>query len=124
MDTPVNLTGVPLAYFPGFIIALGTLQAIAQKLKQGGGYTVTTSLTRGAQYLHECAYLCEAAEGTAAGTVAEHCDEPVWSRVLQYVDGCAVGGSCGFPGPATVNTRYPMDPERQRFADGSLGWAQ
>lgn len=124
MDQPVNLTGVPLDYFPGFILALGTLQAIAKKLKQGGGYTVTTSLTRGAQYLHECADLCEAAEGTAAGTVAECCDEPVWNRVLQYVDGCAVGGSCGFPGPATVNTRYPMDPERQRFADGSLGWEQ
>ena len=124
MEQPVNLTGVPLDYFPGFILALGTLQAILRKLKEGGGYAVTTSLTRGAQYLHECADLCEAMAGAKAGTVAEHCDETAWDSVLRYVDGCAIGGSCGFPGPAAVNTRYPMDSERQRFADGSTGWRQ
>ncbi|MFR5783352.1 MAG: CoA transferase, partial [Oscillospiraceae bacterium] len=59
LEQPKNLNGVPLDYFPGFILALGTLRAIAQRLKEGGGYKVTTSLTRGAQYLHECADLCE-----------------------------------------------------------------
>lgn len=59
LEAPVNLNGVPLDYFPGFILALGTLRALARKLREGGGYKVTTSLTRGAQYLHECADLCE-----------------------------------------------------------------
>ncbi len=122
MEHPANLTGVPLDYFPGFILALGTLLAISKKLKEGGGYTVTTSLTRGAQYLHECADFCQTMAEPVSSVVADSSDEPVWSSVLHYVDGCAVGGSSGFPGPATVNTRYPLDMEKLRFTDGSLSW--
>lgn len=124
LDKPVNLNGVPLDYFPGFILALGTLQAIERRLKESGGYKVTTSLTRGAQYLHECADLLEGREAEACGTVACSCDAPEWSRMLQYVGGCATGGKAGFPGPATVNTAYPPNLRNLRFTDGNQGWTQ
>ncbi|MEA4946733.1 MAG: CoA transferase [Oscillospiraceae bacterium] len=125
LEKPVNLNGVPLDYFPGFVLALGTLLAIAGKLKEGGGYKVTTSLTRGAQYLHECTDLCGAA--TPAGDtscVLTKSDEPVWDRVLHYVGGCATGGKAGFPGPAAVNTVYPPNARNLRFTDGNTGWNQ
>lgn len=126
LEAPVNLNGVPLDYFPGFILALGTLRALARKLREGGGYKVTTSLTRGAQYLHECADLCEAAGGRAVRTssVAVRSKDSVWERVFQYVKGCATGGECGFTAPPVVNTAYPADERNLVFTDGCTGWAQ
>ena len=125
LEKPVNLNGVPLDYFPGFVLALGTLQAIAKRLKQGGGYKVTTSLTRGAQYLHECTDLCEAAPAlNGLSRVATKTDEPIWDSVLQYVGGCATGGKAGFPSPATINTAYPLNLKNLRFTDGNKGWSQ
>lgn len=126
LEQPKNLNGVPLDYFPGFILALGTLRALARKLREGGGYKVTTSLTRGAQYLHECADLCEAAGGRAVRTssVAVRSKDSVWERVFQYVKGCATGGECGFTAPPVVNTAYPADERNLVFTDGCTGWAQ
>lgn len=125
LEKPVNLNGVPLDYFPGFILALGTLLTIARKLKEGGGYKVTTSLTRGAQYLHECTDLCESgATGTGLSKVAESSSEPIWDSVVQYIGGCATDGSAGFPSPATVNTVYPTNLRNMRFTDGNTGWNQ
>jgi hypothetical protein len=125
MEQPVNLVGVPLDYFPGFILGLGTLLAIQKKLKEGGGYKVTTSLTRGAQYLHECADLCQQKDTpTPSSSVAEKNDAPLWSHVLHYVDGCSIGGSSGFIQPATINTVYPMKEENLVFTDGNTGWSQ
>ena len=125
LEKPVNLNGVPLDYFPGFILALGTLLTIARKLKEGGGYKVTTSLTRGAQYLHECTDLCDSgAVSSGLSKVTESSSEPVWDSVVQYVGGCATGDSAGFPSPATVNTVYPTNLRNMQFTDGNTGWSQ
>ena len=125
LEAPVNLNGVPLDYFPGFILALGTLRAIAKRIREGGGYTVTTSLTRGAQYLHECADLVERGNpARLSSAVAYGTDEPVWDEMLQRVSGCATGGVCGFPSPGTVNTAYPSNVRNLKFTDGNTGWSQ
>ena len=125
LEQPVNLNGVPLDYFPGFILALGTLLTIAKKLKEGGGYKVTTSLTRGAQYLHECTDLCEkGGVSPSLSSFAESTDEPIWDSVVQYVGGCATGGIAGFPSPATVNSAYPLNLKNLQFTDGNTGWNQ
>ena len=125
LEQPKNLNGVPLDYFPGFILALGTLRAIAQRLKEGGGYKVTTSLTRGAQYLHECADLCEReTRAVHTSSVAVRSKDKVWDSVFQYVKGCATGGECGFTAPPVVNTAYPADKRNLVFTDGCTGWAQ
>lgn len=100
LEQPKNLNGVPLDYFPGFILALGTLRAIAQRLKEGGGYKVTTSLTRGAQYLHECADLCEReTRAVHTSSVAVRSKDKVWDSVFQYVKGCATAASAASPRP-------------------------
>ena len=125
LEQPVNLNGVPLDYFPGFILALGTLLTIAKKLKEGGGYKVTTSLTRGAQYLHECTDLCEkGGVSPSLSSFAESTDEPIWDSVVQYVGGCATGGIAGFPSPAAVNSAYPLNLKNLQFTDGNTGWNQ
>ena len=122
LENPVNLNGVPLDYFPGFILALGTLLTVAKKLKEGGGYTVTTSLTRGAQYLHECTDLCENySGGEFKSRVWDNGYNGVWETMQQNIEGCAVG-MAGFPSPATVNTVYSFNPENQVFTDGNTGW--
>ena len=125
LEQPKNLNGVPLDYFPGFILALGTLRAIAQRLKEGSGYKVTTSLTRGAQYLHECADLCEReTRAVHTSSVAVRSKDKVWDSVFQYVKGCATGGECGFSAPPVVNTAYPADERNLVFTDGCTGWNQ
>lgn len=125
LEEPVNLNGVPLDYFPGMVLALGTLQAIAQRLKEGGGYKVTTSLTRGAQYLHECTDVCEAGNITPTlSTVATKTDEKLWKNVLVKVKGNSTGGSVGFPGPATLNSAYPLRTQNMQFKDGRKDWKQ
>ena len=125
LEQPKNLNGVPLDYFPGFILALGTLRAIAQRLKEGGGYKVTTSLTRGAQYLHECADLCEReTRAVHTSSVAVRSKDKVWDNVFQYVKGCASGGECGFSSPPVVNTAFPLDERNLVFTDGCTGWNQ
>ena len=125
LEAPKNLNGVPLDYFPGFILALGTLRAIAKRMKEGGGYKVTTSLTRGAQYLHECADLCEDA-GTVPqeSSVAVRSKDKVWDSLYQYVKGCATGGECGFTSPPVINTAFPANEEDLVFTDGNTGWTQ
>lgn len=125
LENPVNLNGVPLDYFPGMVLALGTLQAIAQRLKEGGGYKVTTSLTRGAQYLHECTDVCEEGKITPTlSTVSTETDEKIWKKVLVTVKGNSTGGKVGFPGPATLNSAYPLRVENMQFKDGRKGWKQ
>ncbi|MBQ7895632.1 MAG: CoA transferase [Oscillospiraceae bacterium] len=124
LEKPVNLNGVPLDYFPGFILALGTLLAVSRKLKEGGGYHVTTSLTRGAQYLHECTDLCEkGGVEVSSSTVCEHTEQPVWNHVLLSVPECATG-TAGFPGPATVNTVYMPVLDNMHFVDGQNDWVK
>lgn len=124
LENPVNLNGVPLDYFPGMILALGTLLAIEKKITKGGGYKVTTSLTRGAQYLHECTDLCEQGlEGDFSSKVADRASTNQWDNVLVATPGCAVGNAY-FPNRATWNTYYPANMDNLRFTDGNTGWQQ
>lgn len=122
-EHPENLSGVPMDYFPGFLLALGTLQALSRRLKEGGGYHVVTSLTRGAQYLHECADFCNDWHDTAQSKVVESYGAAEWNDMLQYVNGCAIPGECGFTSPAVVNTVYPVKTENLIFTEGD-GWSQ
>lgn len=123
VESPKNLNGVPLDYFPGMLLTIGTLSAIAQKLQNGGGYKVTASLSRGAQYLHECSDMCAYLTGSTPSSKLEtHTDEPIWDQMLQYVSGCAISGKIGFPAPATINTTYPLNLNNFRFSDGNLYW--
>jgi crotonobetainyl-CoA:carnitine CoA-transferase CaiB-like acyl-CoA transferase len=122
-EQPKNLNGVPLDYFPGMLMTIGTLKAIAEKLKNGGGYKVTASLSRGAQYLHDCSDICEnPGSAEKAGDIAFSTSEPVWDEFLHYVSGCAIPGRFGFPAPATVNTAYPLNMNNMRFTDGNTDW--
>ena len=124
LEHPVNLNGVPLDYFPGFILALGTLLTIAKKLKEGGGYKVTTSLTRGAQYLHEVTDLCEKGiEGEFNSSVSYVSYEPVWNTVIHTVKDCATGDAA-FPVPGTINSVYPPNFDNMHFVDGQSDWKQ
>lgn len=123
LKTPKNLVGVPLDYFPGMILGLGTMLAIAKQIKEGGGYNVYTSLCRGAQYLHECSDMAALPSGDAKySKIAVSSDEPMWDTVNQYVSGCAVGGKVGFPTEATVNTVYPFNNRNLNFTDGNTYW--
>ncbi len=122
-EHPENLSGVPMDYFPGFLLALGTLQAIGKKLTEGGGYHVVTSLARGAQYLHECADFCNEWHETQFSRAVEFYETPEWNRLIHYVDGCAIPGECGFTSAAVVNTKYPPRKENLIFTEG-VGWSQ
>lgn len=121
-ENPVNLNGVPLDYIPGFILALGTLIAIRNNLKNGKSYQVTTSLTRGAMLLHEMTDLClenhEVSNNTEVLTkgLDGHFDK---TRI--YVDTKAVG-KVGFPYPATYHTKYSSLENNMSFSDGNLSF--
>jgi len=124
LENPINLNGVPLDYIPGMILALGTLLAIERKLKDGTTCTVTTSLTRGAQWLHECTDICEKEHvGEFSSRIAAKAPTAQWDKVLQFVDGNSIG-KVGFPTPATYNTVYPDLTQNMKFNDGCKGWQQ
>ena len=118
-EAPQNLNGVPLDYIPGFILALGTLVAIRQKIVDGTTYTVTTSLTRGAQYLHECSDYCmESKNKPSDKTIIKYQDDTSkFNKVRIYIDSNAVG-KVGFPSCATYNTSYPNMEQNMTFIDG------
>lgn len=122
-EHPQNLSGVPMDYFPGFLLAIGTLLALRNRLTIGGGWKVTTSLTRGAMYLHECADLCASAGHEGSATVSERVDAPVWDSILQFTEGCAIPGTNGFPSPGAINTAWPFRPENLVFTEGD-NWSQ
>lgn len=118
-EHPVNLNGVPLDYIPGFILALGTLMAIRDNLKEAKIQDVTTSLTRGAMLLHEVTDFC-AKKPSISGTTSlrkEGIPEAFrHSRI--YVPTKAVG-RVGFPSPATYCTKYPHPEKNMGFSDGN-----
>jgi hypothetical protein len=122
LDEPKNLNGVPLDYIPGFILALGTLLALKKKLEDGTSQEVYTSLTRGAQYLHECTDFC--AERKAEGPQTEILlkDEGHLFKAQRiYVEDTSVG-TIGFPTGAVYNTAYPPQEGNMSFHDGRTGW--
>ncbi len=119
-ENPVNLNGVPLDYIPGFFLALGTLCAIKKRLEDGTVSTVTTSLTRGACYLHEATDLCE--KGLEVETKTKIEKKPfAYPRVRVYAHSKSLG-LIGFPSPATYNTAYPDPVMNMRFEDGRDGF--
>ena len=118
-EHPVNLNGVPLDYIPGFILALGTLLAIRNNLKDGTVSKVTTSLTRGAMLLHEVSDLCEVKKDASGRTkVTNKSIKGEFNHSRIYVDTKAVG-RVGFPAPATYHTKYCDLVKNMPFSDGN-----
>lgn len=118
-ENPVNLNGVPLDYIPGFILALGTLMAIRDNLKTGKVQKVTTSLTKGANLLHELADICSQNPKITAKTSID--DKPLDNYFLHsrtYVETKAIG-KVGFPSEATYNTKYNNLEQNMSFSDGN-----
>lgn len=118
-ENPANLNGVPLDYIPGFILALGTLMAIKDNLKTGKVQKVTTSLTKGANLLHELADICVQNPKITAKTSID--DKPLDYYFLHsrtYVETKAVG-KVGFPSEATYNTKYNNLEQNMSFSDGN-----
>lgn len=123
-EEPKNLNGVPLDYLPGTILALGVLDAIKKSITEGGSYTVTTSLTRGAQWLHECTDFCEKPfEGKLSTTIEYNKDFPIWEKVRTVVGNNAVG-EVGFPTPAIINTSQENIEENMRFTQDNKGFKE
>lgn len=86
LEKPVNLNGVPLDYIPGFFLALGTLLAIKKKLIDGSNLEVTTSLTRGAVYLHEATDLCEKTNDISIKTNISEENNDKFNELRVYVE--------------------------------------
>jgi hypothetical protein len=121
---PKNLNGVPLDYIPGFILALGTLEAIKQSIISGGSYSVKVSLTRVAMWLHECTDLCGKMPEKSVMTsvkLGHSCKE--WNSTLQKVGNTAVG-TIGFPSSPVVNSIQTDIISNLRFTDGNTDWIQ
>ena len=118
-EKPVNLNGVPLDYIPGFILALGTLVAIRDNLKNGRITDVTTSLTKGAMLLHEMTDLCNDSHvnpSNKTSVIVRNLDAFKNKRV--YINTKAIG-SVGFPYPATYHTKYNDLAKNMDFSDGN-----
>ncbi len=118
-ENPVNLNGVPLDYIPGFVLALGTLMAIRDNLITGKVKKVTTSLTRGANLLHEVTDIC--AKNPKISTKTSISDKPLDNYFLHtrtYIETKAIG-KVGFPSEATFNTKYSNLEQNMPFSDGN-----
>ncbi len=119
-ENPVNLNGVPLDYIPGFILALGTLMAIRDNLKTGKVQKVTTSLTRGANLLHEVTDICaKNSKITAKTTINDKSLDNYFLHTRTYIDTRAIG-KVGFPSEATYNTKYNNLEQNMSFSDGNI----
>lgn len=117
-DKPVNLNGVPLDYIPGFILAMGTLIAIRDNLKNGRITDVTTSLTKGAMLLHEMTDLCNENKKPSDLTSVEIKNIEAFKNKRSYVNTKAIG-SVGFPAPATYHTKYNNLVRNMDFSDSN-----
>jgi len=118
---PKNLNGVPLDYIPGFILAVGVLNAIKKNLAEGGSYDVTASLTRTAQWLHEISDLNEQKVALPTLTKVVRGDAPIWKKPVQEIEPTAVG-PIFFPVPATYIETLPSQFDTMRFNDGNVDW--
>lgn len=121
-ENPKNLNGVPLDYIPGFILALGTLIAIKDNLTNGRICDVTTSLTRGAQLLHELTDLCQKdIKPSNLTKIVEKPLENTFNKSRIYVNTKAIG-LVGFPAPATYHTKYNKLKDNMSFSDSNVGF--
>lgn len=122
-EHPRNLNGVPLDYIPGLILALGTLEAIKRSIANGGTYTVVTSLTRGAVWLHECTDICENNPYSTYSTKWEN-ESPnfkEWASVTHRIEDNATG-DISFPAPGTAGKELPDILGNMQFTDGEKDW--
>lgn len=119
-ENPVNLNGVPLDYIPGFILALGTLIAIKKNLETGKVYDVTTSLTKGAMFLHEATDLCDKKDNNPSNKTEIVYDDKshVFTVPRVYVDTKAIG-KVGFPTYAIYHSKYNKTLDNMSFSDGN-----
>ena len=118
-ENPVNLNGVPLDYIPGMVLAMGSLMAIRDNLKDGRITDVTTSLTRGAMLLHEATDFCSEKKEPSNNTSIQYegIDEAFKTSRI-YVDTKAIG-SVGFPSPAVYHTKYNKTINNMTFSDSN-----
>jgi crotonobetainyl-CoA:carnitine CoA-transferase CaiB-like acyl-CoA transferase len=124
LTEPKNLNGVPLDYMPGFLLALGTLMAIKEKLESGKSLTVYTSLTRGAQYLHEASDFCATRQLLHSYSDVLLSDKDhLFPKMRLYVKDTSIG-EVGFPLGATYNAAYPHPEANMAFHDGQSGFAK
>jgi crotonobetainyl-CoA:carnitine CoA-transferase CaiB-like acyl-CoA transferase len=131
LDHPVNLNGVPLDYIPGFILTAGILQAIRRQMTEGGSYTVTGSLTRGAMWLHECTDLWEKEmekipferEKEYSTRKIKDFDYEGFRTVYHKVEGTAVG-TVYFPAPAVRCRAFDQQEQNMGFQSGCRGWRE
>ena len=101
-------------------------QAARDALVEASGAlkTVAVSLTRTAQWLHECTDLCaRPAEGVMTTGIASGLSHEAWKSVLRHVEGNAVG-PVSFVAPAIVDPAQGIDDSNLRFTDGNRGWKQ
>lgn len=122
IEQPVNLNGVPLDYIPGMILYSGIIKALMQQAKEGGGYSVYGSLTRGGYWLHECTDLWEQKKETTLTSALEFDREiPLWKEVYHVVEDTAVG-DVYFPAPATYSKDMGEKFKNMHFTDGNTGF--
>lgn len=123
-EEPVNLNGVPLDYIPGFILALGTLIAIKDNLLTGKVSKVTTSLTRGANFLHEMSDLCNERQKSNGKTKVTNIKvKGQFEHIRTYVNTKAIG-KVGFPSTCIYNSKYPDTVKNMSFSDGNNGFSK
>lgn len=122
-ENPQKLNGVPLDYIPGLILALGTLEAIKRSLKNGGAYTVMTSLTRGAVWLHQCTDLCETSinKEVSSNWIAESPNFKEWASLTHHIKNNATG-DVGFPSSAVAGKNLPDFTDNMNFYDKKIGF--
>ncbi|MCR5113063.1 MAG: CoA transferase [Acholeplasmatales bacterium] len=118
-ENPVNLNGVPLDYIPGMVLAMGTLMAIRDNLKDGRITDVTTSLTRGAMLLHEATDFCSEKKEPSNNTSIQYEGiDNAFKTSRIYVDTKAIG-SVGFPSPDVYHTKYNKTINNMTFSDSN-----
>lgn len=123
-EKPKNLNGVPLDYIPGFILALGTLQAIKQSMITGGAYSASVSLCRVAMWLHECTDLClEQTIDPSSDSPSPAPELAEWRAVMQQVTETPIGPIV-FPSPAVVGPIKTDITSNMKLSHGNQGWRQ
>lgn len=121
LEEPKNLNGVPLDYIPGLFLALATLTSIKKRLETGESFDVSTSLCKGASYLHEATELCNK-KGKPKLKIRiaskdEHC---YFTNIRDYVETSI--GKVGFPAEATFNTVLPPLKQNLKVEEEAKGF--
>ncbi|OPZ37655.1 MAG: Formyl-coenzyme A transferase [Tenericutes bacterium ADurb.BinA155] len=121
LKKPKNLNGVPLDYIPGFMLAIGVLNAIKSNLLHGGAYNVTGSLTRTAEWLHEVSDDEEKKVPFQTKSRIIRASLPLFEEATVAVKDTVVGPLL-YPTPATVVIGLPSSVPAMAFQDGRTGF--